>query len=44
VREKVRERLRLSWKGALEDIKPKYNSVELQHEVLEFWAGRRKLQ
>ena len=29
-------RLRLDWRGALEDMKDKYTSVELQHKILEW--------
>jgi len=27
----------LSWRGALQDLKEQYTSVELQHKALEWW-------
>jgi hypothetical protein len=35
---KRKERLKLDWKGALQDMKDQYTSVELQHKILE-WRG-----
>jgi hypothetical protein len=30
--------LSLSWRGALSDLRDKYTSVELQHEILKHWG------
>ncbi len=35
---KRKGRMKLEWRGALEDMKEKYTSVELQHKILE-WRG-----
>ncbi|MDN5319813.1 MAG: hypothetical protein PWP49_233 [Thermococcaceae archaeon] len=31
-------RLKLTWRGALKDLKNRYSSVELQHKALEWWG------
>ena len=31
--------LRLSWAGALGDMRDEYTSVELQHKALDWWAN-----
>jgi len=33
------EPLRLDWRGALRDLREKYTSVELQHQIRDWWAG-----
>jgi hypothetical protein len=35
---KSKSRLKLDWKGAQEDMKEQYISVELQHQIQE-WQG-----
>ena len=30
--------LKLNWRGALQDLRDKYTSVELQHKALEWWG------
>ncbi|AEC51952.1 hypothetical protein PNA2_1036 [Pyrococcus sp. NA2] len=35
---KKRGQLKLTWKGALEELRDKYSSVELQHKALEWWG------
>jgi len=35
---KPKGRLKLEWRGALEGMKDKYTSVELQHKILD-WRG-----
>ena len=35
---KPKGRLKLEWRGALEDMKDQYTSVELQHKILD-WRG-----
>jgi hypothetical protein len=35
---KQKSELKLSWRGALRDLRDKYTSVELQHKVLEWWG------
>ena len=30
---------RLDWRGALRDLREKYTSVELQHQIRDWWAG-----
>ena len=35
---KPKGRLKLDWRGALENMKDQYTSVELQHKILE-WRG-----
>jgi len=37
-RPKRKGRMKLEWRGALEDMKDQYTSVELQHKILE-WRG-----
>jgi hypothetical protein len=32
-----KKRLSLKWRGGLSDLKDKYTSVELQHEILKHW-------
>ncbi|WP_141266876.1 DUF2281 domain-containing protein [Thermodesulfovibrio sp. Kuro-1] len=34
---KQKKELTLSWRGALQNIKDKYTSVQLQHKILELW-------
>ncbi len=34
---KGKSQLKLNWKGALEDMKDQYTSVELQHKILKWW-------
>jgi len=34
---KQKGELKLSWRGALRDLRDKYTSVQLQHKVLEWW-------
>ena len=34
---KKRGQLKLTWKGALKELRDKYSSVELQHKALEWW-------
>jgi len=31
-------KLKFDWEGALEDLRDKYTSVELQHKILEWWG------
>ena len=31
-------KLKLDWRGALIDLRDKYTSVELQHEILKLWV------
>ncbi|MCX7854435.1 MAG: DUF2281 domain-containing protein [Anaerolineae bacterium] len=33
------EPLRLEWRGALRDLRERYTSVELQHQIRDWWAG-----
>ncbi len=33
-----RGRLRLAWKGALADMGKQYTSVELQHQISQWWG------
>jgi|UniRef100_A0A7C6EBM3 AAA+ ATPase superfamily predicted ATPase len=35
---KPKSKLRLDWRGALRDLRDQYNSVELQHKILEWWG------
>jgi len=35
---KQKGELKLSWRGALRDLRDKYTSVELQHKALEWWG------
>ncbi len=35
---KPKKELKLSWRGALQNLKDKYTSVELQHKILELWS------
>ena len=35
---KPKGRMKLDWRGALEDMKEQYTSVELQHKIQE-WRG-----
>lgn len=30
--------LKISWRGALRDLRDKYTSVELQHKISEWWG------
>ncbi len=30
--------LRMSWRGALSDLRDEYTSVELQHKALDWWG------
>lgn len=30
--------LKLNWRGALQDLRDKYTSVELQHKAQEWWG------
>ncbi|NQU06422.1 MAG: DUF2281 domain-containing protein [Calditrichaeota bacterium] len=34
---KETRKMNLSWRGGLKDLKDKYTSVELQHQILEWW-------
>ncbi|MEW5986034.1 MAG: DUF2281 domain-containing protein [Chloroflexota bacterium] len=36
---KPREKFKLDWRGALQDLKNDFTSVELQHKALEWWGG-----
>lgn len=31
--------LRLDWRGALRDLRDRYTSVELQHQIRDRWSG-----
>jgi len=31
--------LQFTWEGALESLRDRYTSVQLQHEILQEWAG-----
>ncbi len=33
-----REHLKLTWRGALRDLRDRYTSVELQHQIRDWWA------
>ena len=35
---KPKGELKLDWIGALQDMKDQYTSVELQHEILDWWG------
>lgn len=35
---KLKGKMKLDWRGALEDMKNQYTSVELQHKIQE-WRG-----
>ena len=35
---KLKGKMKLDWRGALEDMKEQYTSVELQHKIQE-WRG-----
>jgi len=35
---KRKNELKLDWRGALQDLRDKYTSVELQHKSLEWWG------
>ena len=35
---KQESELKLDWRGALQDLRDKYTSVELQHKILEWWG------
>lgn len=37
-RKKPQGKLKFDWEGALEDLRDKYTSVELQHKILEWWV------
>jgi|YNPBryBLVA2012_1023415.scaffolds.fasta_scaffold20548_4 hypothetical protein len=37
VPEPKRKYLRLNWEGALEELRDRYTSVELQHKTLDWW-------
>jgi len=34
---KPRGKMKLTWRGALRDLRDRYTSVELQHKSLEWW-------
>ncbi len=34
-----KEPLRLDWRGALRDLREQYTSVELQHQIRDWWSG-----
>jgi len=36
--QKQKGELKLDWRGALQDLRDKYTSVELQHKMLEWWG------
>jgi hypothetical protein len=35
---KQESEIKLDWRGALQDLRDKYTSVELQHKALEWWG------
>jgi hypothetical protein len=38
-RTRRKEPLRLDWRGALRDLRERYTSVELQHQIRDWWAS-----
>jgi hypothetical protein len=40
-RKRPRTGLKMEWAGALKDLRPKYNSVELQHKISEWRIGEK---
>ncbi len=39
-KKKSKNKLGFSWAGGLKDLKNKYTSVELQHEMLNLWSKK----
>jgi hypothetical protein len=37
-RRKVKDSLKLTWRGALRDLSDRYTSVDLQHKAQEWWG------
>lgn len=38
---KSKKQLSFNWAGGLKDLKDKYTSVELQHEMLNLWSEKK---
>ncbi len=37
-RPRAPQKIAFSWEGALKDLRNKYTSVDLQHEILKMWG------
>lgn len=40
-KKKSKKKLSFSWAGGLKELKDKYTSVELQHEMLNLWSEKK---
>lgn len=38
---KKKQKLGFSWAGGLKELKEKYGSVELQHQILNLWSSEK---